>query len=270
MIVGPALLFCPADRPERFEKAAAAGDTVILDLEDAVSLDAKDSARASVIASALDPARTMIRVNPSSTGLLEDDLAAVRGTAYRTLMLPKAETIAELEALSDFDVVAICESPLGVRDADRLAGAPNLIALTWGPEDLLAALGGSSSHFEDGRYREYARYARSRVLIAAASEGKDAFDTVHFDIHDDEGQRDEATDAAASGFRGVMCLHPRQVSIIREAFAPTAEMVEWARGVLAAADSTANGVFTYAGRMIDEPLLRQARRVLQSHLTETD
>jgi citrate lyase subunit beta/citryl-CoA lyase len=265
MITGPALLFCPADRPDRYEKAAAAGDSVILDLEDAVALSAKESARASLVASRLDPAHVIVRVNPESTGLQARDVEALRRTEYRTVMLPKAETTADLARLTDFEVIAICESPLGVRNASLIVAAPHVAALTWGAEDLVAALGGSSSRFPDGSYREYARYTRSHVLISAASEGKAAFDTVHLDIRDDDGQRSEALDAAASGFAGAMCIHPRQVAIIRSAFVPSSEKVEWARGVLAAAAAAGNGVFAYDGRMVDEPVLRQARRVLSQH-----
>jgi citrate lyase subunit beta/citryl-CoA lyase len=262
VISGPALLFCPADRPERYDKAAAAADSVILDLEDAVALDAKPEARRALAASALDPERTIVRVNPLSTGLLDLDLVAVRNAGYRTVMLAKAETPADLEPLEGFDVVAICESPLGVRNAELLAGLAAVVALTWGAEDLVAGLGGTASRFDDGRYRPVALHARSRVLIAAGSEGKLAYDTVHLDIADDAGLRVEAEDAAASGFAGAMCIHPGQVATIRTAFRPSTEQISWARAVLAAADAAGSGVFAFEGRMVDEPILRQARSIL--------
>ena len=262
MIAGPALLFCPADRPERFARAAAAADAVILDLEDGVAPDSKDRARAAVVASSLDPARTVVRVNPSSSGQLDRDLAALEGTPYRTVMLAKAETPADTERLAAFEVIAICESPLGVRNADQLAASPNVVAMTWGAEDLVAALGGTSSRFASGEYRHYAHYARSRVLIAAASEGKPAFDTVHLDMADQHGLRAEADDARASGFAGAMCIHPTQVEVIRAAFRPSADEVAWAMGVLEAAAAASGGVFVFEGRMVDEPLLRQARKLV--------
>ncbi|MCU1413624.1 MAG: citE [Microbacteriaceae bacterium] len=264
MITGPALLFCPADRPDRYEKAVAAGDSVILDLEDAVGLDAKPAAREALAGSSLDPARTIVRVNPLSTGLLEADLAALHRTDYRTVMLAKAETAADLEPLRGFDVIAICESPLGVRNAGLLAAIDGVVALTWGAEDLVAALGGTSSRFADGSYRDYARFARATVLISSASEGKVAFDTVHMAIADIDGLRAEAEDAAASGFAGSMCIHPSQAEVIRGAFEPSEESIRWANGVLEAATVAGRGVFSYEGRMIDEPLLRQARRLLGS------
>ena len=259
---GPALLFCPADRPERYAKAAAAADTVILDLEDAVAASAKGDARRALRTAELDPARTVVRVNAASTGLREDDLAAVRDTRYRTLMLAKTESPAELDPLDGFAVVALCESPRGVVAAEELAAHPAVVALSWGAEDLVAALGGTSSRAADGRYRDYARYARARVLIAAGAAGKAAYDTVHLDIADDAGLRAEAEDAAASGFAGALCIHPRQVPVLRAAYAPSPDALARARRILAAADSAENGVFAVDGRMVDEPLLRQARRLV--------
>ncbi len=264
MIAGPALLFCPGDRPDRYAKAAAAADTVIIDLEDAVAVPAKPLARSALIASNLDPARTLVRVNPGSTGLLDDDLVALRQTPYYQVMLAKAETAEDLAPLYGFEVTAICESPLGVRNADLLADLDPVVALTWGAEDLVAGIGGRSSRQDDGRYRSFAVYARSRVLIEAASSGKPAFDTVHLDIADVDGLRSEAEDAAASGFSGVLCIHPDQVAVIRSAFRPTAEAIRWAEEVLEAAAGSPGGVFALGRQMVDEPVLRQARRVLDS------
>ncbi|HWH98489.1 MAG TPA: aldolase/citrate lyase family protein, partial [Pseudolysinimonas sp.] len=202
MIVGPALLFCPGDRPDRFAKAAAAADTVIIDLEDAVAASAKGAARLALRASDLDPATTIVRVNSPRSGLLDADLEALADTAYRSVMLAKAETEDDLRRLDAFDVIAICETPLGVRNADALADSARVVALTWGAEDLVAGMGGRSSRGADGRYRDVARAARSRILLAAKGAGKLAFDAVHLDIADDRGLRDEAEDAAASGFDG--------------------------------------------------------------------
>ncbi len=261
MISAPALLFCPADRPDRYAKAASAADSVIIDLEDAVGAPDKPRAREALLASDLDPSTTIVRVNPVATDHFAADLAALRQTRYTTVMLPKAETSAELSALDGFEVVALCESPLGVRNADTLAEHPNVVALTWGAEDLVASVGGSSSRGPGGGYRQLGQYARVRVLIAAAAVGKPAFDTVHLDIADETGLRAEAEDAAASGFAGSMCIHPSQVAVIRAAFMPSSDSVMWATAVLQRSTATP-GVFTFEGRMIDEPLLRQARSIL--------
>lgn len=257
---GPALLFCPADRPERFGKARDAADAVILDLEDAVAPDRKDAAREAVAASELPRESTIVRVNPVGAGMLEADLAAVDAAGYDMVMLAKAESADDAEALARYAVIALCETPAGVLTAPALAAAPNVIGLMWGAEDLVAALGGRSSRSDDGRYRDVARHARSAVLLAAGAAGKAAYDAVHLDFRDDAGLAAEAEDAAASGFTGTVCIHPRQVPIVRAAFRPTDEQLTWARRVVDAAAS--GGVVAVDGRMIDEPLLRQARRTL--------
>ena len=260
--LGPAVLFCPADRPDRFRKAALAADAVILDLEDGVAPHDKQRARAAVAASDLDPDRTIVRVNAAQTDEFTRDLDAIAVTGYRTIMLAKAETTADLDRLGGFSVIPICETPLGVENAFVLAEQRPVIALMWGAEDLVAALGGSSSRSADGRYRDVARYARSRVLVAAAAAGKQGYDAVHLDIADLAGLRDEAEDAAASGFVGTACIHPSQVETVRLAYRPTPEAAAWAERVLAVATSSP-GVFAFEGRMVDEPVLRQARRILE-------
>jgi citrate lyase subunit beta/citryl-CoA lyase len=267
MPLGPALLFCPGDRPDRYQKAATAADAVILDLEDAVAVPAKEAARTALVASNLDPATTIVRLNQAAGDEFAKDLLAMRRTPYRNVMLAKAENVNDLALLGDFRVIALCESPLGVSNAALLAAQECVTALMWGAEDLTAGLGGSSSRRPDGAYREFARYARSQVLISAASFGKDAYDAVHLEIADEAGLADEAEDAAASGFCGTACIHPRQVETVRAAYRPAAESVAWARDVLDAAATSGNGVFAFRGRMVDEPVLRQARRTL-GHLGE--
>ena len=259
--LGPALLFCPGDRPERFAKAAERADAVILDLEDAVSADAKADARAFVAASDLDPARVIVRVNAPDTADFVADLAMLAGSPFRTVMVAKTEDPAALDVFdATYSVIALCETARGVSAADRIAAHDRVIALMWGAEDLVASLGGTSSRYSDGRYRDVARYARARVLMEAGAHGKAAIDAVHIDIDDAAGLAAEAMDAAASGFRATACIHPGQVSTIRAAYAPDAETLAWARDVLAAAEGE-RGVFRFRGRMIDEPLLRHARSV---------
>lgn len=262
-MLGPALLFCPADRPDRFGKAAAAADTVVLDLEDGVAPDRKAVAREALVSTPLDPATTVVRVNGAATGLLPDDLAAARRAGYHLLMVPKAEAPEEIDLLGDHRVIALCESPLGVERAAALAAHRQVDALAWGAEDLVAGLGGTSSRGPDGGYREFARYARSRALLAAAAAGKVAYDAVHLDLADAAGLEVEATDAAASGFAGTLCIHPRQVPVVRAAYRPTQQAVDDATALLEAAERS-GAVFAWRGRMVDEPLLRQARRILDS------
>lgn len=260
--LGPALLFCPADRPERYAKAFERADAVILDLEDAVAPGDKVAARGHLIESELDPARVIVRVNPVETDDFAADLATLSQTDYRRIMLAKAESPKRLGRIdARFEVVALCETAKGVAQADRIAALDNVVALMWGAEDLVASLGGTSSRKPNGRYRDIARYARSRVLLAAGARGKAAIDAVHLDIADVKRLAIEAADAAASGFRATACIHPSQVAIIRDAYRPDAKTVAWARAVLAAA-AHERGVFSFDGRMVDEPVLRHARGVL--------
>lgn len=263
MTFGPALLFCPGDRPDRYTKAVAAADAVILDLEDAVGPEHKDAARNALRRTPLHPDRTIVRVNAVGTDDFASDLAALARTDYRWVMLAKTEGPEQLDLLHGFAVIALCESPLGIERAGEIAAHPDVAALMWGAEDLLAGLGGRTSRRADGRYRDYARYARSRVLIAGGSAGKAVIDAVHLDIADEDGLRDEALDAAASGFAGTACIHPRQVPIVRAAFRPTEAELEWAGAVLAAAGD-ADGVFAFRGRMVDGPVLQQARRLVEA------
>lgn len=260
--LGPALLFCPADRPERYAKAMERADAVILDLEDAVAPADKTAARGHLIESELDPARVIVRVNPPETDDFAADLATLSQTDYRRIMVAKAESPKRIGKIdSRFEVVALCETAKGVAQADRIAALGNVSALMWGAEDLVASIGGTSSRKPNGRYRDIARYARSRVLLAAGARGKAAIDAVHLDIGDVKRLAIEAADAAASGFRATACIHPSQVAIIRDAYRPDDKTVAWARGVLEAA-SGERGVFSYEGRMVDEPVLRHARGVL--------
>ena len=261
---GPALLFCPADRPDRYAKAAERADAVILDLEDAVAEVAKSAARESLVANPLDPDRVIVRVNPASTPHLSDDLATLRRTSYRTVMLAKCEGTADLVALEDFDVIALCETARGVLAAPDIASVPIVTAMMWGAEDLVASVGGSSSRYPDGRYRDLARHARSQVLLAAGAQGVAAIDAVHLDLADADGLRAEAEDAAALGFAATACVHPGQAEVVRAAYAPSPERLEWARALLAeAAVRERDGVFAFRGQMVDAPLLRQAEAVVR-------
>lgn len=262
--LGPALLFCPADRPDRFDKAAQRSDGVILDLEDAAG--SKASARQALVAHPLDPDHTIVRVSPVASGELEQDLAAVRDAGYHTVMLAKMNTAEEVQHLDGLQVVALCETARGVLAAPEIAAEPSVVALMWGAEDLMVSLGGTSSRFSISTggvaapYRPVARHARSRVLLAAGAFGKAAIDAVHVDLADSVGLRAEAEDAVASGYTATACIHPGQVPVVREAYRPSAEEVTRARRMLDQASG--GGVHRVDDRMIDAPMLAQARAVL--------
>ncbi|MCW2522593.1 MAG: CoA ester lyase [Frankiales bacterium] len=257
---GPAWLFCPGDRPDRYHKAADQADLVIIDLEDAVATTNKEAARQALLAERLDPARVIVRVSSATSPDHDLDLAALSKTDYRTVMLAKAEDPGQLRALADWQVIALIETPLGVQNVAAVAAAPEVVGLMWGAEDLIAAMGGRSSRWPDGGYRDVARHARSAVAIAAHAYGRHAVDSVYLDIRDLEGLAAEAADGAASGFGYKACIHPSQAAVVREAFRPTAAMLDWARRVIAAAQTS--GVLSLDGQMIDAPLIRQAERIV--------
>ncbi|MBO1267374.1 CoA ester lyase [Arthrobacter sp. PO-11] len=269
--MGPALLFCPADRPERFGKAAERSDAVILDLEDAVAPADKQRARGAILAqlgsegesAELDPSRTIVRINPAGTEEFTKDLHCLAHTPYRTVMLAKAESAAQLRELAGYRVVALCETAKGIVNAAAIAAEPNVVALMWGAEDLIASLGGTSSRTDDGGYRAVALHARSTVLLAAKAAGKEAIDAVYVDIPDLEGLAAESRDAVASGFGVKACIHPSQVAVVREAYAPSPEALAEAKELLAAAAAAGSGVFQFKGKMIDGPILKHAEATLR-------
>ena len=270
-VMGPALLFCPADRPERYQKAAERSDAVILDLEDAVAPADKQRARGAILAQLgsggdvpeLNPARTIIRINPAGTEEFEKDLHCLRHTPYRHIMLAKAESAGQLRELEDYSVIALCETAAGILNAAAIAAEPNVVGLMWGAEDLLASLGGTSSRTGDGAYRAVALHARSMVLLAAGAAGKQAIDAVYVNIPDLDGLAAEARDAVASGFGSKACIHPSQVAAVRSAYAPSEAELAAAAQLLDAAAEAGTGVFAFKGRMVDEPVLRHAESTLR-------
>lgn len=270
-IPGPALLFCPADRPERYAKAGERSDAVILDLEDAVSPEDKPAARAALAEHLvnIDPqlrARTVVRVNPAGTDAFTADMETLGGAPPQWIMLAKTESAEDVQAVTEHipgvQVIGLVETAAGAAAAQEIAEHPGIAAIMWGAEDLIASLGGTSSRGPDGMYREIARYVRSTVLLAAASRGKAAIDSIYADIKDAQGLAAEASDAVGSGFAAKACIHPAQVQTIREAYRPTAEETEYAQALLAEVPKH-GGVFQFRGAMVDGPLIRHAELIAQ-------
>lgn len=259
---GPAWLFCPADRPERYAKAAAVADVVILDLEDGVAPADREAARRALVDVPLDPDRTVVRVNAHGTDDHALDCAALDRTPYTAVMLPKCESVDQVLDLAPLSVIALVESPLGALTVGQVATAENAVGVMWGAEDLVAALGGASSRRADGGYRDVARHVRSTALLAAKAHGRFALDSVFLDIADLDGLGAECEDAVAVGFDAKVAIHPSQIDVIRRAYAPTAEQVGWAERVLAAAQRE-RGVFAFEGRMVDAPVLRHAEEIVR-------
>ncbi len=271
------LLFVPGDRPDRMEKALSAGaDALILDLEDSVAPDAKEAARRHVAAFLARPRSltVFVRINPFDGDLAEADLAAIAGCGPDGVVLPKAEggaSVQRLAARLDRDFPAhipilpiVTETPAAMFQLASFAGASqDLAGLTWGAEDLSAAIGAATAREEDGRYTPPYEMARAMVLFAAHAACVAALDTVYPDFRDLAGLAAYAGRAARDGFTGMLAIHPSQVSVINAAFSPSQAALDHARRVVAAfAENPGAGALSLDGVMIDAPHLKQARLLL--------
>ncbi len=269
------LLFVPADRPERFAKAAASGaDAIILDLEDSVAPERKAFGREAIAEWLASPRYCVafVRVNPLDGDHTRADLAAVLPASPDGIMLPKAEGAASIQALIALadganvpPILPIAtETPAAIFELgtfrqvrDRLAG------LTWGAEDLPASVGASTSREEDGRYTAPFELARSLTLFAAHAAGVPAIDTVFPRIEAMDDLKAYIGRARRDGFTGMMAIHPVQVAAINDGFTPSETEIARARAVIDAfAANPGAGVLKLDGKMIDRPHLVQAQRVL--------
>ena len=280
------LLFVPGDSERKLEKGFGAGaDVVIVDLEDSVAPQNKAAARdiaASFIAErrGLTSSAIYIRVNDLSTGLTDDDLAALVSAKPVGIMLPKSNSGQDVQQLSaklrvweaendlpDGSIKIlpiITETPAGVLAAATYAGASaRLAGLTWGAEDLSAAIGARAARDEHGRYIDLFRHARLTTILAAAAAEVAAIDTVFPNFRDMAAFTAECAEAERDGFTGKMAIHPDQVSVINAAFTPSAEAVKQSAAIVAAFEAAGNpGVVGIDGKMFDRPHLRLAERLL--------
>ena len=256
-------LYVPGDRPERFPKALASGaDAVILDLEDAVSLPAKADARDAVVAHLQRPAcdvEQWVRINSGERGI--GDLEAIAGQPGLTgIFVPKATRsgLDELATLADVSRCALIETAAALLDLAAIAGAPGLVALAIGEVDLAAELGLEPSADE----RELLP-VRMEVVIASAATGRRApIGPVSTDINDLNRLGDSTEALRRAGFGARQAIHPAQVPVINRAFTATTEEVDRAETLLAQAQSAAGVWVDESGRMVDEAVLRSARRTL--------
>lgn len=272
------LLFVPGDRPERMEKALGLGaDALILDLEDSVAptkkADARDAASAFLTRSDR-PIPLFVRINPLDSGLADDDLAAVIDAGPDGIMLPKAEGAASvidlaqrLAALGNTDALILpiaSETPKAVFQLGTFVQANSRLAgLTWGAEDLPAAVGAASAREDDGRYTPPYEMVRSLTLFAAAAADVAPIETVYPAFRDLDGLARYAARGRRDGFTGMMAIHPDQVAVINAAFTPSEAELAHARAVIAAFEANPGaGALSLDGRMIDRPHLKQALRIL--------
>lgn len=279
------LLFVPADSDKKLAKGADSGaDALILDMEDSVALSRKDDARKGARcylhrANRKGP-KLIIRINAIDSGLWEDDLLAVIPARADIIMIPKtisgacvARVAARIDAIeAEFGIepgtTGICcvatETAASIFNLGSYAGvSPRLAALSWGAEDLAAALGARHNKDETGNYTEPYKLARTLTLLGAVAAGVDPLDTIYGDYRDEAGLEKQAREAARDGFTGKMAIHPAQVAIINRVFTPSEDELTHARAVVAAfAEAGDVGVVGLNGSMLDRPHLRQAERLI--------
>lgn len=275
-------LFVPADSERKLAKAPEAGaDLLLLDLEDSVGLDRKPAAREMAAAWLATPARPQayVRVNAFDTGLTFTDLAAVVGARPEGIMLPKCNgpddvrrldaALSALEAREGIDagrtrILPIAtETPAALFTLGSYAGAsPRLSSLTWGGEDLAAAVGARANK-HGGAFDDLFRVARALCLAGASAASVPALDSVYPDFRDEAGFAAECAEARRMGFAGKCAIHPVQVAAINAAFTPSAEERAHAQAIVDGfAANPGAGVISLGGKMVDKPHLAAARRVL--------
>lgn len=280
------LLFVPGDSERKLAKGFSAGaDAVIVDLEDSVAPANKEAARK--VASAFiaehrsASSAIYVRVNDLGTGETDRDLAAIMGARPGGIMLPKCSSAADVEHLSArlrlFEaengiadgatriVPLITETAASVLAASTYRPHHRLAGLTWGAEDLSAAIGARTARDETaGGYTDVFRLARSLTLLAASAAETAAIDTVFPDFRDAQAFRAECIAAERDGFTAKMAIHPAQVAVINEVFTPSPEAVARSQAVVSAFEAAGNaGVVAIGGKMYDRPHLKLAERLLK-------
>lgn len=275
-------LFVPGDSAKKLGKAPEAGaDVLIADLEDAVAPEGKAGARGLVRDWLADGAGRWVRINPLDGPLWREDLAAVMPGRPAGIMVPKAAGPDQLRLLaaelyelegrlgvpqgSTPILPLVSETPAAALTipAYATAGLPRLAGLTWGAEDLSAALGATRKRDARGVWTDAFRMVRATVLITAHAAGVAAIDTLHADFRDEAGLERMARDSFADGFAGMLAIHPAQVPVINAAYSPDAEAIAQARAIVEAfAANPGVGALQLDGRMIDQPHLVQAQKLL--------
>ncbi|WP_341268133.1 CoA ester lyase [Gordonia malaquae] len=246
------LLFVPGDRPDRFDKAAAAGaDLVVLDLEDAVSADAKEAARANVAAWAAHRP-CAVRINSADTRWFRADLDALSAKDV-TIMVPKAEDPAVLAGIGG-NVIALIETARGVLNAPAIASVPGVVRLAVGTFDLAAEMG------VDPTDTEALLPTRGALVLASAAAGLPGpIDGVTAAIDEPDRIVADTTYARRLGFAGKLCIHPRQLRPAAAALRPTEAQIGWARRIV---EASSGAVAQVDGEMVDKPVVDRAHAIL--------
>lgn len=257
-----AVLFVPGNRPERFDKALAAGaSAVIIDLEDAVAPADKPAARAAVAAWLRPTHKVILRINSIDTPWFEDDLALCSRPGVAAVMVPKAEaadTLARVSAAGAPALLPLVESAAGLGNLAALASAPGVWRLAFGSIDLQVDLG-----MKDASEDELLPF-RLQLLLASRLAGIGApLDGVSTAIDDEARLLQDAQRARRLGFGGKLCIHPRQVGPVNRAMAPAQDELDWARRVLQAAGAADGAAVAVDGKMVDKPVLLRAQALLR-------
>lgn len=286
-------LFVPGDSDDKLFKAATCGaDAVVVDLEDSVGASEKPRARTmardwleahrrQVLAGGR--CQRWVRINGIDSRYWRDDIAMVMPAAPDGLVVAKTANPEQLQTLAGelYELEQrhgiptgttrllpqVGESPTSALSLAQFAEAvqPRLAGLTWGAEDLASAIGASRKRDAAGQWTDAFRMVRAQVLLASHARGVAPVDTVFSDFRDLEGLKQAATEAAADGFGGMLAIHPEQVPLINEAFRPSREAIEEAQAIVDAFSASPQaGVLQLDGRMIEQPHLDRARRLLES------
>lgn len=280
--------FVPGGNEKMIAKALTLpADALILDLEDAVTVERKAEARGTVLrwlqTLPFGGRERWIRMNPLATGFGEADLEATIAGRPDGYVVPKPRNAADIRAVASLLdrleekhgvpfgstglLLIATETPEGLLNiADVAKASPRIAAISWGIEDLGAAMGLPRTREADGRYLDIPRYARVMTAVAAAAAGVQALDTVHTDIPNLEGLRRECQEAVWMGFTGKISIHPSQIPVINEVFTPSKEDVQEAQELIAAFEEhrrKGSGAFAFKGQMVDMPHLTAARRIVE-------
>ena len=278
-------LFAPGDSEKKMTKAMDGNaDIVLIDLEDAVAPESKAAARPMVHdfikANPEQRARLWVRINPFDGPHTLLDLAAIMPAHPGGIMLPKVYGRADVEKLdhclsalevahgieegSTPVIVLITETAEAMFHTGDYKGAPRVVALTWGAEDLADSIGASSNKNEDGSYSFTYELARSLTVLGAASAGVTAIETISADFKDLDALRRRAERVRRDGYRGMLAIHPAQIDVINQAFTPTeAEVAEAEEIVAVFAANPGVGAIGWKGGMLDRPYLARAQTLLK-------
>lgn len=269
------LLFIPANNPGMLQSANVyPADGIIFDLEDAVSVDQKDSAR-NLLKNFLKEftltKEVIVRINALDTPFFNADLDAVVSNKLDTIMLPKAsvKTIKQLieilkvkEQVNKVDksikIIPIIEEASAVLEIEEIVKQERITALLLGAEDLTKDM-----EIERTKSGEEIFYPRSKIAYAAKAFNLDAIDTPFTDVFDNEGLKKDCLKAKSLGLNAKAAIHPNQIEIINNSFSPTKDQITYAKKVMLAAESNTSGVFSLDGKMVDKPIIERSKKILE-------